>query len=283
MPSWLQADYHSIEYVLTWIDAIAVILVLVLFLYARSVSQRWLVARAGVELLRQYQFLTAAIPSSVLSPHIANIKLQFDLEEQYIKLHVQEGPATELISRICKFWSERKALFETTRLEDNDISADSILMYIKRRAIRQLGWFSDSTARLEHAAEWRANFLLSLYRIAAVLAVAKLVLFICDIHSPYILRLLLIITGMSAAMTAYYINTNARSLIHRYTAQQRQTSEWLESFNKHWAFADIVSANLDNAAKDEIRRRMLEFEELMIQELIDWLHITSHDAIELAP
>ncbi len=41
--------------------------------------------------------------------------------------------------------------------------------------------------------------LLSLYCIAAGLAAIKLVLFLCGGHSPaYLLRLLLIVTGMSA-------------------------------------------------------------------------------------
>ena len=29
--------------------------------------------------------------------------------------------------------------------------------------------------------------------------------------------------------------------------------------------------------------RLLEFDDLMIEELVDWIHITSHDVIELAP
>jgi hypothetical protein len=40
---------------------------------------------------------------------------------------------------------------------------------------------------------------------------------------------------------------------------------------------------LDPAAKENIRSRILNFEDLMIDELVDWIHITGHDAIELAP
>jgi hypothetical protein len=36
-------------------------------------------------------------------------------------------------------------------------------------------------------------------------------------------------------------------------------------------------------AKNDMRAQILRFEDLMIEELIDWIHITSHDAIELAP
>jgi hypothetical protein len=66
--SLLLADHQSVEYVLTWLDAVAILFVLILFLYARSASRRWIVARVGTELLRQYQFQNIVFP-------IANIGL----------------------------------------------------------------------------------------------------------------------------------------------------------------------------------------------------------------
>jgi hypothetical protein len=89
--------------------------------------------------------------------------------------------------------------------------------------------------------------------------------------------------GLSAAMTAYYINQNSRSLIHRYNTQQRFIIAWLRTFNQSWKFGDLPSLTMDTAAKSAMRVQILRFEELMIEELIDWTHITSHDAIELAP
>jgi hypothetical protein len=51
MPSmnWLSVYRHLVEDVLIWVDAIAFIFVLILFFYARSASQRWIVARVGAE------------------------------------------------------------------------------------------------------------------------------------------------------------------------------------------------------------------------------------------
>jgi len=95
--------------------------------------------------------------------------------------------------------------------------------------------------------------------------------------------ILLIVTGMSAAMTAYYINQNSRSLIHRYNTQQRFITNWLLDFNETYKFSDLSSLPLDTAAKNDIRTRILLFEDMMIEELIDWAHITRHDLIELAP
>ena len=152
-----------------------------------------------------------------------------------------------------------------------------------KRARRQLGWFNDSKARLEHSAERRNIVLLSLYCITAGLAVLKHVLFLNSGHPhAFLLPPLLIVTGMSAAMTAYYINQNSRSLIHRYNTQQRNISSWLVTFNDRWSFANLPLLNIDPAAKNDMRIQILRFEDLMVEELIDWIHITSYDAIELA-
>jgi hypothetical protein len=94
---------------------------------------------------------------------------------------------------------------------------------------------------------------------------------------------LLVVTGMSAAMTAYYVNQNSRSLIHRYYAQQRFMEAWLDTFNKTWNFARLPSKTFTADEKEAIRAEILRFEDLMIEELIDWTHITSFDKIELAP
>jgi hypothetical protein len=41
--------------------------------------------------------------------------------------------------------------------------------------------------------------------------------------------------------------------------------------------------HIDPARKNEIRELILRFEDLMIEELIDWIHISRNDAIEVAP
>jgi hypothetical protein len=273
-PAWL--DRSSFELVLSWIDVIAMLSVLILFLYGRMSCSPWIAGRAGTELLRQYQFLSVVFPS-VISTSPGD---QADL----VSDRVQDGSITDIGLRTERFWSTRKASIESYALTDADLTADAVLVYLERRARRQLGWFIDSKARLEHIAGRRNVLLLSLYCIAAGLAVIKLVLFLCGGHSPaFMLPILLIVTGMSAAMTAYYINQNSRSLIHRYNTQQRFITGWLVSFNDRWNFASLPSLTFDVAAKNEMRAQIIRFEDLMIEELVDWIHITSHDAIELAP
>lgn len=197
---------------------------------------------------------------------------------------MQKGSVTEIAPRITQFWSERKATFHRYALSEGDVSPDVLLVYLQRRVRRQLGWFSDSAARLDYIAERRKLLLLGFYCAAAAVACIKLIIFLCcGQPSPYLLASLLIMTGLSAAMTAYYINQNARSLVHRYHTQQRWISQWLETFNGRWPFAELPSKSLDMAAKNEVRGAVLEFERLMVEELIDWIQITTHDAIELGP
>jgi hypothetical protein len=272
------------ELVLSWLDAIALLSVLILFLYGTMRRRPWIKGRVGTELLRQYQILTVVFPSVISRAPVDDLKTQLDIEGDLVATNVQGGPITDIGGRIQRFWSTRKASIDSANLTEADLTADALLVYLLRRARRQLGWFIDSKARLERIAERRNIILLSLYSVAVGLAVIKLALFLCGGHSPaYLLRLLLIVTGMSAAMTAYYINQNSRSLVHRYNTQQRFATSWLNAFNDRWSFANLPSLSIDVATKYEVRAQILRFEDLMIEELIDWVHITSHDAIELAP
>jgi hypothetical protein len=281
-PAWL--DWPFLELVLNWIDVIAILFVLILFLYGRRACRPWIAGRAGAELIRQYQFLSLVFPSAISLRPDDDLKTTFDIEVGLIAASVQNGSLTDIATRIERFWSTRRASIESRSLTDADLTADGLVVYLERRARRQLGWFADSKGRLEHIAERRNIVLLSLYYITAGLAVIRHVLFLRGEHSQaYLEPLLLIATGMSAAMTAHYINLNSRSLIHRYSAQQRFITSWLATFNKRWKFVNLPSLNIDNPAKNDMRAQILRFEDLMIEELIDWIHITSHDAIELAP
>ena len=276
-------DWESVELLLNWVDVIAIVFVLILFFYGHTACQIWITTRVHAELLRQFQFLCMVFPNAI-SPRPGDLKTQFDVEADEVAARVQDGSNTAIVARIERFWSTRKASIERYMLTEADFTADALLVYLKRRVRRQLGWFIDSKARLERIAEGRGTVLQILYWITAGLAVTKLVLFACARHSPaYLLPLLLIITGMSAAMTAYYINQNSRSLVHRYNTQQRFITGWLMRFNERWNFTSLPSLTIDAAAKNDMRAEILHFEDLMIEELIDWIHITSHDAIELAP
>jgi hypothetical protein len=282
-PSWA----NWLPVVLSWVDVIAILFVLALFYQGRRASQPWIAARANTEFLRQYQFVNIVFPSASSSQPAADPKTQFDVEVDRVSAALRYDPITDIATQIERFWNTRRMSFKSHALTDADLTADAVLVYLRRRVRRQLGWFMDSAARLEHIAHRRNVVLLWLYVIMAALAVGKHILFLYDWQGhTYLMPILLIVTGMSAAMTAYYINQNSRSLIHRYNTQQRFITNWLLHFNETYKLSDLSLLpldTLDTAAKNNIRTQILLFEDMMIEELIDWAHITRHDLIELAP
>ena len=273
--------WDDIETILSWTEVIALSSVLLLFLYGRRRNPQWIAARAGTELLRQHQFIAIVFPSAAAAMPGDSPEAQFEHLARQIVAGVEAGPIAGIVKRIELYWSDRRASIERSYLTEHDATPDALLMYLHRRARRQLGWFIDSKARLEHIAERRAVVLLCLYLATLMLALLKLFSLIhCGNAPAYLLPLLLIVAGMSATMTTYYINQNARSLIHRYNTQQRFVERWLAEFSGYWKPGTAI---VDPSMKSNIRTRILHFEDLMIEELIDWTHITSHDAIELGP
>jgi hypothetical protein len=102
-------DWPAVELLLSWIDVLAVISVLVLFFYGRRTSRPWIVARAGAELLRQYQFLDMVFPNAITPVPVGDLKAQFNTEADRVAAQVQGGDIADIVTRIEAFWSERKA------------------------------------------------------------------------------------------------------------------------------------------------------------------------------
>jgi hypothetical protein len=272
------------ELLLSWVDASAIILVLVLFLYARKVNPSWIAARSGAELLRQAQFLCVIFPDPDLPDTSDGLRSYVGSERDSIEARVGKGDPDTIVARIEAIWSDAKSAIIDRPPVDSRHAADALQVYLRRRVRRQLGWFQDSQARLESIAERRNGLLLTLYASAAALALAKLALALRGEELPgFLVPLLLTVTGLSAALTAYYINQNSRSLIHRYHAQARRIRTWLHDFDAEWPFKDLASMSFDRPTYERMRARILWFEDLMIEELVDWIHISSSDAVELAP
>jgi hypothetical protein len=277
-------DWPSIELVLSWLEVFGLLFMLLLFVRGQMTRRPWIMDRIGTELRRQYQILSVVFPDAISTTSAGAFKAQLETEANLIANDVQHGPFKDIVTRVERFWKARRAIIESHTLTHADLTVDALFLYLERRARRQLGWFPDSKARLEHIAERRAIVLVSLYCVAVGLALLKHFLFLHDGQFPaYLVPPLLLATGLSAAMTAYYINQNSRSLIHRYTSQQRIANRWLAAFKEQWNFATFRSPTIDPLTKSDIRTRILLFEDLMIEEAIDWVYITSHDTIELAP
>ena len=250
---------HPTAVVLAWLDALSISLVLGLFLQGHAANRQWITLRAGAELLRQYQFLTVVFPTATSHPPAHDLTSRFLEETELIKKQVQGDSFKDIALRIERFWSDRESLIANSVLTDADISADALLPYLHRRLRRQLGWFKDSQERLKGAELRRKRWLLMLYWMAAVLAWIKLVETIGADHLPAsgdicigfwagigglfswppagipesltqaLLPTLLMVTGLSAVMTAFYVNQNLRSLLHRYHTQERRISGCFQS------------------------------------------------------
>jgi transposase-like protein len=273
----------------------AISTVVVLYYYGRRANSLWIGLRAKVELLRQYQYLNMVFPDVMSLAPDASVDTKIGRESDRIERDVQQGPVTEIVTRIEQFWSARRATIARHVIRETDCTSDALLLYVQRRVRRQLGWFTDSRSRLESTAKVRERVLPVLYWITFGLLILKIMSFLHPewfdalarlfgrYWQSYLLGVALIITGASAAMTAYYINQNTRSLTHRYYTQQRFIERWLRDFNERWNFANLPSKQFTDEDKKGLRAEILRFEDLMIEELIDWTHITSHDAIELAP
>lgn len=258
IPNW-----SRVELMLSWIEIVAMTFVLALFLRGNASRRPWIRSRAGTELLRQYQVLDMVFPNATTTSLTNNPDESFEIEAERVKTQVQDDHKrsdNDIAARIEKFWIEKRNFIETFPIAQADLTGDALLAYIRRRARRQLGWFTNSKVRLEHIAGRRTSALVGLYCLAILLAVTKHVLIVLSVHiAPCLVPPLLIATGISAAMTAYYINQNSRSLIHRYNTQQRAVRRWMDAFTTRWDVAALPAVTFTPIEKDEIRAEILRF------------------------
>jgi hypothetical protein len=180
-------------------------MVLALFLYGHASRRPWIRSRAGTELLRQCQILNMVFPSTTTTSSATNHEAHFEIAAQRVKTQVQEEDKqfNDIAVRIENFWIAQRKSIETSTLTQVDLTGDALSAYLRRRACRQLGWFIDSKARLEHIAARRTRTLVGLYCVTILLALVKHVLLILRIDiAACLVPPLLIAAGMSAAMTA---------------------------------------------------------------------------------
>ncbi len=264
------------QFFLGCVDTVALIFVLVLFLHGTVRYRPWIAKRAETELVRQYQYL------SVLLPEAFPVSGKDETRAGHPgKAAAKDRHFGRLVERIEKSWHERKARIEHLAPGQPHLDRDTLILYLRKRVLRQLGWFTDSTARLEHIANRRKNLLLVLYIATAILAPVQLGCLLAHAPLPLIRPLLLLITGLSLAMTAYYTNQNLGSIVHRYYVQQRDIRRWSRGLVSRINDGNTSHTLDDPATMTLICTHVAAFEELMIYELIDWINISAHDVIEL--
>jgi len=269
-------SFQAWQAFLIWADTFALFAVLLLFLHATRLYRPWIISRAETELVRQYQFLSVVYPD--LFPVTGS---PGDYSGLLAQREAKDRHLGRLVERIEQSWHERKTRIAQPAPAHPRLDRDAMILYLGKRVRRQFAWFTDSIARLEHIAVRRKNLLVFLYYVTAALVVAQLIWFEEGSSVSCVTPILLFITGLSAAMTAYYMNQNMRSIVHRYKAQQRDIRRWLRDLVLRLD-GDRAPHFLDDPAIiNLVCTHVAAFEELMIYELIDWISITGHDVIEL--
>ncbi|MGA8612835.1 MAG: hypothetical protein WB760_14285 [Xanthobacteraceae bacterium] len=285
----LAHNFPTVKKVLTSIDLIALIFVLYHFVTARRSLSLWIDSRVRTELLRQYVFLSVLFPSAPEFSAALDLTSSFEKEQERIDREIINPLRGNLAEAIRIFWKLRYKTIHRISTETHDLNPNLLRLYFNDRCLKQVAWFSASRERVNRIDENRVLLLKVLYGTSIVLASAKLI----SLYAPLQLDLplvemlalaLLITTGGAAALTAFYVGQNARSLIHRYHAQELDAMQWVNDFDASYRNDLMVVMNGDTfRANNEMRTAILHFEGLMIKELTDWVDISEHDSIELGP
>ena len=183
----------------------------------------------------------------------------------------------ELEKRIEAYWAGLSR--EMTQKQPQRAPADwreRLAAYLRNRAVGQLQWFRMRNRQFEGAGKRRATVTTLLFAFTFLLSVANVLLidFTSTGNAPFsnwLNLLLLTATAISAALTYWYVSRNERSIGYRYATQRRQIEGWLRSMAEALAKAQTAPAYDD----------VLALEALITSELIDWVHVTSHDIISL--
>src|SRR5262249_15497368 len=150
----------SWELLLSWVDILALLLLIVLYLTGKSKNRAWIRSRSLVELLRQIQILGAVIPSATGG----DIKKWFEDQRKDFSQKLEDSHSQSSVdSRVREIWREQKDSLSRLPLFADDLTADSVQLYMARRARRQIGWFIDSKERLKKTEVRRSTLLISLY------------------------------------------------------------------------------------------------------------------------
>jgi hypothetical protein len=312
-------DYPSLKRYAAAVDVFALALALHQWWAARVANQDWILARTRTELLRQWTFLRTFLHPA--GSDAGPAEAAFAAKADEIGAHFagsepvglwawtwsalrpgHEHPARTLEARVQRYWDGTRA--ECAAMPPGAaLAARDIHLYLRRRPVRQLAWFRISRRRLQTSGKLREHWMARLFLIAFGLALAKAVLVVAQppaggaAHAaasggPGILPvatatsllalLLLGVTTLSTALTSIYLSRNDRSLLHRYIAQERRIEDWLQDSLKT-ADGDAAAGPAPPGLAERFRTAMLGFEDLMIDELVDWIHISAHDALELGP
>ena len=281
-------DDYTLKKFATQFDLIATVYALFCFVIARFVNQAFVMQRAFVESMRAWLHLAVLFPLERSRDMITAYRSEKEAAKKQL---VAERPRTPkaalgilshhgvhgenaIYPRIEEFWGGIMASCRSIGRR-TPASAAALGFYLKERPLFQLRYFVKAQTRIHEGQREREWFVLSLYVVSVLLAVLKTIsVFRPDFHylpaPDWISMALLVVMVVSAATTNALISRNERSLLHSYHSQERRIKNWFDHMAKH--SSDVSSSQSVEA--------ILAFEDLMLNELLDFAHITSRDVIE---
>jgi hypothetical protein len=259
------------------VEVLAFSYVLYQFWIGRRINKDWVEARARSEIMRQAGVVmaTAATAAGAATLDVAE-KAKWDAIAQTPIASHPTGD-DEFADLVHGEWIKHQPDLSNYVANLNAASFETYLAY---RARRQLRWFQTAIKRLQNNHARRETMLRIVFGLCVLVALAKLVFSMPQFHmaavtKSWILVALFVAAAWASAYTAFYLSNNQRSLFHRYNTQVRQIREWLRQCDT------LKTQHPFNTS--EAQRQVMWFEALMEGELIDWINITHHDSMEIAP
>jgi hypothetical protein len=288
----------------THFDLLATFYALGCFVVARVANRAFVITRSFVETLRAWINLALIFPLEGSGDVFAAYKAKkAEIEKRYwarrnaAASQDARGGTTDrpdkrevpIYTRVERCWTEIHGECLAAGLRRTSSSAD-LGFYLKARPLGQLEFFITAQGRLYQGQRSREGLMTVLYVVSVVLAILKAlsvfkgdfmaslpVLLMAPVdyatamHVDWISTALLVVMVLSAAATNAYISRNERSLLHSYHAQERRIRAWFETF----------AATSGGAAGPHTVDTVIAFEEIMLNDLLDFIHITSRDVIEV--
>jgi hypothetical protein len=287
---------------------------LALFSFWRAIhtNKTWVSARARNELLRQWCTIDNLLLDDARKPDVASrfdafagritallygpetswaarvYRFIVDSFRTIFRLRSAPRDSQDLQEKIAGYWSARRSELEKV-LATVTFTPARLAIHFQKRPRTQAIWFGASRNRLVRQSHWRSTVLVWSFFLTLMVSVAKGLLVFGlmpsgDRAEPYLTLVAFFLIGVSSTLTGLYLNQNARSLIHRYRTQDRKIRAWISHYAKLFEGDNQTdTAQFSDEARAEIAAQILAFEDLMIDELIDWIAITEDDVMELAP
>jgi hypothetical protein len=256
------------------------------YLRARHSRERWIAARTMAELARQSSTLEGILVP--LESHVSGVVVPSDTGSTaaaFAKLRDLDVTPDACLEIAIATWADIRRRVRAAVLT-GPLYPEQLVLYLQRRAIRQLSWFSNAGERMTSREGNRRRVLHILFVGILLLAVLDGLCLLNEASdkSRELLALAgVLLTAASGGVAAFYAGQNQRSLLHIYSAQRRLIEHWTRyviainrttlSLTEPRPFQPSETATLVDS--------ILEFEDSLAEELHAWISVTEHDSIEL--